>query len=352
MKKFIKGMVATFTFMLTLVVCGATKVGAEDLKPSINNTSITEETTTFTSGEKSYYVTADGKVTFKAAKNNNGGVAGLFYNTSVVYWARFSIAHCLELNGTACGKWGVYTYEHEGKNGPSYVMDDLLKGLVIEDISKLDYSTSTDLEVNGAQLGTLKSIYSLEDTYFAVVQYYQGNTKLFANKETYEPEIFPIVLESSLTEISVSHTVLNGVTTFTVQSGAPINTIKYFASSSKLSGTYDFASKFTENAGVVQLSQALENPKATNGVFKYEFTLTLEDGKFYYVQASDVMSNVATYDVSEGTSVNQQQRENNDDNIGDTNIGKIILIALLALLVISIALVIIQKIVDHKRKLY
>ena len=352
MKKFIKGMVATFTFMLALVVCGATKVSAEELKESLNNTSITEESAIrFTSAEKTFYVTPDGNVTFKAAKNNNGGSAGLFFNSSVVYWADFAIVKCTALNGTACGKWSVYKYAHEGKNSGAYVMDDLKNGLNIN-LNEIEFAPETNKTVNYVELGTLKSIYDLTNTYFAVVHYYQGNAKLFAQKERYQSEILPIVLKSSVSEMKVSHTVVGSVATFTVESGTPINTVSYFATATKLEGTYDFAAKLTENAGVTPLAAAVENPKATNGVFKYEFNVTVEEGKHYYLQATDLAGRVVTYDATEMQSVNEEKKTSNDDNVGDTNIGKIILIALLVLLVISIALVIVQKIVDHKRKLY
>ena len=40
------------------------------------------------------------------------------------------------------------------------------------------------------------------------------------------------------------------------------------------------------------------------------------------------------------------------NNLADTNVGKIILVVLVGVLVLAAVLVIVQKIVDHKRKLY
>ena len=60
------------------------------------------------------------------------------------------------------------------------------------------------------------------------------------------------------------------------------------------------------------------------------------------------------YDIAAGeTTSTQTGITNNDDTkITNTTIGKAVLIALLVLLFVSIILVIIQKIVDHRRKLY
>lgn len=352
MKKLVKSCLLAFAFTFAFVFLGAATVSAE----ALNNTKISEYSAAY-SVEGSKYYAVNGSAEEKTIKLNNisnGKTVSKWYTFGVPmfknYTALVSVVKCAEYDaaGGLCKTWGVYSYS----NDEVATMDNLKKGLVLNfKAENLKESKGTTV-VNGAKLSELNSAYGVDKTYFVVVQYeLQGGS-------TYDPDIFKVVFTDELAKININAANSNGTAKVTVTSGTPIAVVKYFNVSDKIEGEYDFAEKYEAAAEKLEtLSKAEENPNMVDGVFTYEVEVTLAEGKHYYLQATDSAGNVARIYIND----NQQDNNVGDtdplppgggENIGNTNVGKIILISLLVVLVLSVVLVIVQRIVDYRKKLY
>lgn len=353
MKKLVKSCLLAFAFTFAFVFLGAVTVSAE----ALNNTKISEYNATY-SVEGSTYYAVNGSAEEKTIKLNNisnGKSVSKWYTLGVPmfknYTALVSVVKCADYDaaGGMCKTWGVYSYS----NDEVATMDSLKNGLTLKfKAENLKESKGTTI-VNGAKLSELSSAYGVDKTYFVVVQYeLQGGS-------TYDPDIFKVVFTDDLAKININAANSNGTSKVTITSGTPIALVKYFNASEAIEGEYDFAEKYEAAAEKLEvLSKAEANPNMANGVFTYEVEITLAEGKHYYLQAADSAGNVARIYIND----NQQDNDNEGDtnalppgggeNVGNTNVGKIILISLLVVLVLSVVLVIVQRIVDYRKKLY
>ena len=364
MKKFLKGVVAMFAFVLTFFVVGVSKVDARE--PSLRNTTISgSDMITINSSTEQYYVSKDGIINLKL-KSEGYNAHGIVY---VPYYSQVSIAKCVKQSEGTCLSWSIYDYNPENLKEvkPNASTADNLNprfgnGLTLNLRDVMDnYASQGAFYANDVALTTLTSDLGIDTTYFVIVRYKDGIDNKFlwsqVGGKEYEQEIYKIALREELQEIKFERvTVVGNVTKVLITSGVPFSNVRYFATSTKIEGAYDYNTKFTDNNGVVALAEAEKYPLSINGVFAYELTITTEEGKNYYIEANDVSGKTFRYDLTDQVATDNTEKGDSNplpgDNVADEDIGKIILIALLVLLVISIALVIIQKIVDHRRKLY
>jgi hypothetical protein len=149
----------------------------------------------------------------------------------------------------------------------------------------------------------------------------------------------------------------SGSVKVTATSGLPITTIRYFSTTTPLADNFNFEEEYNKAGNGVTLPiDKNKAPSATNGVFSSEVTLTSAAGTYYYVEAKDAGGNSKILDVTSNTKSDNSPIGGSDSdqqgNVGNTDVGKIILISLLVVLVISLVLVIVQRIVDYRRKIY
>ena len=347
MKKFLRRSIFTFIFAFAFLVCGAISVRAAEA--ALNNTNIKGYNFSFTAEENEYYV-LHGKKEDKTIQLSSKQVGQYKGITMKYYTAVVSVVKCGEYDSVqdACKTWLVYHYENKNE---TKTMDALKQNKLSINFKNL-VEDKTLTEINGISAGQLDSIYSVADTYFVVIQYKLQRWPL--KDITYNPDILRVVFYDDLPSVEFSKTTNNSNVTVRVTSGTPINTVRYFKSATELAKGYDFETEYTKAGnGVVALETAVANPEVNDGKFSYTVDLVIATGEYYYFEATDLAGVKATYDVygnMQGDTV--PTPIDPPANVGDTSIGKIILFSLVVVFVLAVVLVIVQKIIDYRKKLY
>lgn len=349
MKKLLKNSILMCVFALAFILCGVSVKAA-----GLNNTTIEGVSATYKIDEVAHYAingNAQEHGVVLKAKEKGRYEWTFIIKTFKVYTAQVSVAKCDDYDAGQkyCKTWSVYNYSTDENKTMDALKQD---GLVLTFKDELFTPAKGITEINGAKLGTLTTEHKVEDTYFVIVQYRLQTGTL------YEPDVFRVVFSNDLEGLNVSASDLGNQTKVTATSGTPIEAIKYFYTSAQLSEGYDFASEYTKAGnGVTEQVNLNAAPSSNDGIFSE--SVSLEDGqnKYYYVEVTDALGNKMTYDVTKGTTTQNQpstqpSQNPSDANVANTNVGKIILMSLIVILVISLVLVIIQRIVDYKRKLY
>ena len=356
MRRFMRNSVFAFVFALAFLFVGVNVSAKEE--PAFNNTSVISSAATFNVNEQKFYLidgnAQDAKITLKASKLGEMGRYGLTYQM-LYYNAKVTVFRCSDYNaeGKVCNTWQIFRYGSDDND----VMDELKgKGLTVTFKNSNFTPVKSAGKINGFDLSNTGSEYDMLKTYFVSVQYKLQNGK------TYSPDVLRVVLAEELDGVKISSVQdgSTGRTTVTITSGSPISSVKHFYTSAKLEAGYNFTTEYSSNANATQLVEAAqENPKYENGKFTYSFELTIEEGQYYYIQAMDVAGNVSQYSLEDKVQEDDNTPVTKDDefghevsNIGNTNVGKVILIVLLVILVAAFVLVIVQKIVDYRKKLY
>ena len=349
MKKFVRRSIFAFVFAFAFLVCGAISVGAAE--DALNNTNISGYNATYGALENSYYAMNDTveNAEIKLSSKSAGQYKGL---TMKYYTAQVSIVTCEEYNGVegVCRKWLKYDYNAD----KTLTMDALKQKKLTLKFDSVDVPLEST-EINGVSLGELDSVYSLTDTYFVIVRYTLERWPL-ADIE-YNPDIFRVVFTDELTDLEITSNTNGTKTQLTVKSGVPINTVRYFYSATKftLDDSFDFQAQFDASGnGIVALEVALTNPEIVNGAYTYSVEIDAVENQNTYVEASDVAGRTSVVNLTTGeeNKGGGGTDPNPGDNIGNTDVGKIILISLVVVLVLAVVLVIVQRIIDHKKKLY
>lgn len=350
MKKFVRRSIFTFFFALACVICGAVSVKAAEA--ALNNTKLSGYDVSYRAEENDYYAISRGEESrgIKLTSKNAGQFKGL---TMKYYSAFVSVVKCTtyDADAQACSTWSKYDYS----SSETATMDALkqYKGqeLILDfDPSKLVEAKGI-MHVNGATLGELDSVYSLADTYFVIVQYTLQRWPLA--DIVYDPDIFRVVVLDEVADIQFSQKEVDGKVKVTITSGVPINTVRYFYSTSAQAEGFDYETAYvTSTNGVVVLAESEPDPYVKNGLFSYSFEITVTEGQYYYVEATDVGGRVSVYNVVEKTINQGDTQKPIAETAGDTDVGKIILISLVVVFVLAVVLVIVQKIIDYRKKLY
>ena len=345
MKNMIKKALFTLVCTVAFLFVGLVTVKAAEL----NNTKISGYSAKYKADGSTYYYVnnsiEEGRIVLHPESTFRSTTLGAAY-----YSASVSVVTCSgEVTNEGCKKWSYYNYS----NDAAATMDALKSGLSL-DFSKLQPATNLN-EVNGEKLGSLNSFYGVENTYFVIVQYTSQKLGfgVLVKETTFDAEVFKVVFRDKVKPIDISGEVENGVTKVTVTSGLPITNVRYFYTSKSLEAGFDFQTQYkSANNGVEVLTEMESDPKLGNKIFKYEFTFKAKDDVNYYVEATDVSDAKAVYDVTNGVTHNHESNDKQPGNVGNTPVGKYILIALLVVLVLSLVLVIVQRIVDYRKKLY
>lgn len=358
MKRLVKNSVLVFVCAFAFLFMGVASVKAAEA--ALNNTTIEGATASYKVAEQSYYVMAgskaDSTITLKS-KSNGQYTSSTFLGfipagkTYKVYNAKVSIVKCTQYDSTlgGCKTWSEYNYSTDA----NATMDALKqKGLTIGFAEESFKPIKGSTVVNGANLGALYSASGIEKTYFVIVQY-----RLQTGTE-YNPDVFSVVFAEDVAPLNISQTTVNAGVKIVAGSGLPVTSMRYFYSDTALAGGFDFETEYTNsNNGVVAYTADLTQAQSpVQGIFNSEINIADVSGKYFYVEIVDAGGRVKVLDVSTAKQTDNTpvKTEPNpvEGNVGNTDVGKIILISLLAVLVISLVLVIVQRIVDYRRKLY
>lgn len=334
MKKFIKNSIFTFLFAVAFIFCGAVSVNA--VEPALNNATIHtgENDIDVTLLNNKYYVLVGNDTVVldvplsKSYRDTWLGAAN--YRASV---------HVFKLDAT--GKsWSEYTYSGDA-------MTMLKSSGLSLNFSEMTFK-STSAPNNNGEINVSDNVFG-KNTYFVTVSYTSQALGLFniVPEKQYAADVYRVVLAQDVSEIAFN--VSNNGTTANVgiNSGLPIASIRYFSASSETTisaanfdSLYKSATtKNTVNVGTGTMSKTVSLSEATS--------------QYYYVEVTDIAGGKSVLDVRKNVAVDQEPAQQAKPEITtDTKIGEIILIALIAVFVLAIVLVIVQRIIDYKKKLY
>ena len=274
--------------------------------------------------------------------------------TMKYYTAQVFVVKCTEYDAIqqSCKTWSKYDYN----SSESKTMDALKQKKLSIGFKDNLFKEAKDLPTfNDLSLGELDSAYSLFNTYFVIVAYKLERYWPMEDIK-YRPDVFRVVFADDLEELKISKSVDGTATKVSITSGTPINTVRYFHTTTELTDGYDFETEYAKAGnGAVALEKATDDVAVNDGKSSYTLKLTVNEGEYYYVEATDLSGEKVIYSVhadktNDGGSVSGDKKPGG--NIGDTDIGTIILISLVVVFVLAVVLVIVQKIVDYKKKLY
>lgn len=243
------------------------------------------------------------------------------------------------------------------------------------------YTSTTTVQsgeiINGVAVDTLDSVYGAKNVTFIIIDYVAKSTytKWFKQHTHIEAQYSEVLTVLNLEDIgggavSASRQVNGDKMTAVADASFPVAKISYFIADAGLTigNTESDFNQAATTAGVQVQSvtpnnvpDAIDTDARKGLVYRTEFEVDAVDGKSCYVYVQDELGH---YDVIELPSDTTQDvvndgggsiSNNNTDTtnpLANTDLGKIILIVLVAVLVLAAVLVIVQKIVDHKRRLY
>lgn len=350
MKKFFKKSMLAVMFTFTFLFMGVSVKAAVNVVK--DNTNMSENVNGYKVGENQQYVVSgsaeEAEITLTSISTSTK--AGFIIKTEKALLAKVSVVKCetLDTDSNVCKRWVAYTYNEDKK----VTMDALKKGLVLNFQEKSFAPIAGVTELNGVTLSNLSSIHGLEDTYFVLVQYEAYRTIL--KNDVFDTEVYKLVFSDDLASLEIEAEKKSDGIEVTAQSGLPIVSIKYFHTDKKLEIPFDFATEY-KNAGNGE-TIAVENGNyaaAEGEIYSLEALLPkIEKGEYYYVEATDVAGNKVLKDLDSKTRYNDPGSEENTPKFTNTPVGKIILMILLGILVVALVLVIVQKIIDKRKKLY
>lgn len=390
MKKAIKNIALAFTFFLALAFVGNTTVKAETYG-SIDNLNISSKDgihkLDLGAGSQNmiYYAidsTMDTTLTLGYKKNVTefGSLPQFDSNITLVRCEKEKPDAASPAVCTTSTKYQIKVDRQDLIDGDFKLPLNVLNGLSTEALKKAP-ETNNNVIVNGTDLTTLTSLYGLDKTIFLVIDYTTTTEYFdfwsFSFKTKIVDAFTQVIRLVSVEEIggpmTVTTTTADNKYFARVEASVNLLTVKYFTSSQN----YDFGKLMSdsgkslrevfaeatknETVGEITISPSEgEIPSATSTrvgrLFSATVEFTKEDGKYYYVYAEDVLENQIVMDLVDGPSSDPDSQLPPVDPLPpaaqETNVGKIILISLVSVLVIIAVLVIVQRIVDHKRRLY
>ena len=376
MKKVMSKVVLSLMFALAFVFAGTLTIEAAGYTPKQNVTvtagqdgkvlkTIVEGSSS--SNEVVYIVdSVDTRLTLKYIKNNEGSYA---------FTSNISVVKC-----AAAGNCNAYSLpvNVDQLRASGYVLD--LSGFEDNGYGHTKRTvTPVSGTLNGTELTSLNSNYGRENAlyvlidYVAVKEYY----KLFKGTQreivaAYSEVITVVDLTKVNGYVTIKSEIVGDKINATVASSVKLSELKYIETDKdfdfsliatdnllSLEGAYD---KVVADEGLTAHDVEIDNilnkfsvePPRKGLAYETEFSIDKEDGKHYYVLAKDEFGSIAIYDISNPADDGHDNLGGGDmaPNAADTQVGKIILVVLVGVLVLAAVLVIIQKIVDHRRKLY
>ena len=230
----------------------------------------------------------------------------------------------------------------------------------ISDISKLDYREKVDVN---SRISIVPAA-----TYYVDIRHYGGLFGSIPGDQRGEVETIKIVLgkdnPTSIPNVNVS---LNKTTNeFTIDASSLVDEkayslikkVEYYFSDTAIDNT---TSTFVENMEASPLYKSLDFKKSSVTV---TVDKPIEEYGYLYVMVTTYhnYTNIKVYDIENATDEQEDAGEtgknpldnNNNDESGwpDFKLGEVILLVLVIVLIVSCVLIITQKIVDYKKRLY
>ncbi len=380
MKNVVKKIVLSVMFALTMVFVAGVEVSAADTFPVKENMNVeAKEGAVFKidleagglSKETVYVVHSDTTTLKLTYKERSQGIAAFTSNVTVV--------KCTNVARGKCTTWKGYALESVD---PDHLRSS---GLAVK-LNGFDGATAMTGVVNGTDLSDLYSDYydittmafilvdyNAVETYWGIKDWKVGNHERIVAQ--YAQAIPVLNLQEANGQIVIKSDVSATQIDVTVESSVRVKTIKYIATTAQDVNFEDIAS-----AKTTTLAKAFEDYATENGLTITDVTVTndyLEEGVIYTDRKGSAFTTQTTitpeqdmryYFFVEDEAGNQYVRDVANPGVGNqpvnptpapvgptapnTKVGKIILIVLVGILVVSAVLVIAQKIFDHKRKLY
>ena len=236
----------------------------------------------------------------------------------------------------------------------------------ISDINAENYSRKEDVSqrVSVVEKGT----------YYVEIRYYSGFLGIKGWKPRGDVDVVRVVLgnDNSLGVPEVSVDFNKNTNEFTIEASSLVDgkgyslikDVEYYFSETSIENTVD---TFIDNMEASPLSNKSSFKKSSVTVNVEKPT---EEYNYFYVMVTTYngYSKIVAVDMSEndgdsssdsnvqgsGSSNNQNLNNNNDDKSGwpDFKLGELILLVLVVVLIVSCVLIITQKIVDYKKRLY
>ena len=264
-------------------------------------------------------------------------------------------------------KWRVVNPEGKATewSDKDYYVDNEGK-FIIRDYRKLRYTVDLGL--------TDRSSVAPKMTYYVDIEYY--GQLVFSWKQD-KDETLKIIVSSDndsantpILDVDYNSTSKKFTVDakFTSEGDGVITEMKYFFSDSKQASAISSKDTFyslhdsSVNKGVVDITpsneidgKTISVPSSVSGGYLYVFVIT---GNGYYSiveydmsQSGGNNTNPGSGSTTPGTGDSDKDTEK-DNGLADYGIGQIILIVLVIVLIVSCALIITQKIVDYKKRLY
>ena len=376
MKKVMNKIILTLSFAIAFVLAATLPVGAAGEFERINNVVVSGDVTEYDfagaglTPEKIYLIeNKDAQINLNYINNGTGQFA---------YKSNIAIVKCakqsnLSTAAVVCSKHDVTRTGNEmvdalrSKDGFTFKFGEY-------------YTSASPVEdgnyVNGVLVKNLDSVYGLKNVTFIIIDYVAKSEYGFIiKKEKTEAEYSEVITILNLEDIgggavSASRQVNGNKMTAVVDASFPVAKISYFIADAGLTidNTESDFNQAAATAGVQVQSvtpnavpDAIDTAERKGIVYRTEFEVDAADGKSCYVYVQDELGHYdvielpsdATQDVvNDGGGSTSSDGTDTTNPLAKTDLGKIILIVLVAVLVLAAVLVIVQKIVDHKRRLY
>lgn len=412
MKKVMTKVIFMFMFVISIFAFGSSVANAAEEYAKIQNVVVTGHNGTLvfkpdvqigTQTYQDYYMVEDFTTAVLKLKyiSNAGQGTGANYDQNLQYSSNISLVVCKTNDECNVVDIANFTGNNQALMKDGFILPlNVFEGGSKELLKDSESNKAAD-KLNGTNLTELRSVYKnvtfKEGTYevekyntiYLVIdyettrKYKKGSFLGIGGEWVTEPveqytEVIKFVELSAIGgEVSISSVTKDGKHTATVSSSAGFREISYITTTKdynfeqlsseqgkSLKEVFDEKAKEDGNTltavsveGIKASIPAIDS-KRLGREYVYKFDKDVVDGTNYYVFAEDGFGNQVIYNIAnEGestpvTKVPSQNEGTPPTNPKDTKVGQIILIVLISVFVLSAVLVIVQRIVDYRRRLY
>lgn len=289
-----------------------------------------------------------------------------YYFTNSTSWSLLVKDYDGYFDGDTLLKYRVIKGDGTATDWSDYINFLNTKGKFNIDMSKLSFTGTEDLS-------TRNSV-AISSTYFVDVKYYtrfklMGVVPIFTKDQKKDETIKVIYNDNSNSEVYIpkvdvsynsanDHYVLTGkVVDGNNNPVSVITEIKYFYTSDKLSSLdfneFDKGYKESSEYGVIDFEMDYQAETTIDRVDGEDYLYILVKSGNGYMCIKEVDNKAKIVEDTGDNDKNPLTGDENDDTgLFDFEFGEFILLVLIIVLVVSCALIITQKIVDYKKRLY
>lgn len=290
-----------------------------------------------------------------------------YYFTNSTSWSLLVKDYDGYFDGDTLLKYRVIKGDGTATDWSDYINFLNTKGKFNIDMSKLSFTETEDLSARNSV--------SMTTTYFVDVKYYtrfklMGVVPIFTKDQNKDETIKVIYNDNSNSEVYIpkvdvsynsanNHYAVTGKVADQDDNAVSVITeIKYFYTSEKLSSLdfneFDKGYKESSEYGVVDFEMDYQATATIDRVDGEDYLYILVKSGNGYVCIKEVDNKAKTVEDTGDNDKNPLTGDENDDDTGlfDFEFGEFILLVLIIVLVVSCALIITQKIVDYKKRLY